>query len=74
MNIAAVNLSRWLRQERAGDTRENGPLVEVSVAALGNRSPSELSVQIHLSGGVRLEVAPGTDCAWLGRLLNTLTP
>ncbi len=69
------NLSRWLRKERAGNaaaSREDGPLVEIPLATLGDGSAGAQPVMIHLPGGVRLEVAPGTDTAWLGRLLGGL--
>jgi hypothetical protein len=73
--MPAANLSRWVRRERKGKTgrtnAEEGPLVELSLPDSANRPGA---VAIHVPGGLRLEVLPGTDLAWLGRLLESLRP
>lgn len=76
-NMCAANLSRWLRQQEAGHraaSLADGPLVEVPMAALGDGTRQSHPVKFYLPGGVQLEVAAGTDTAWLGQLLHTLAP
>jgi transposase-like protein len=75
--MSAVNLSRWLRlapKGRKPAPRREGALVEVPVAAVGSAPCGAEAVKIHLASGVKLEVTPGTDCAWVGQLVGSLQP
>jgi|ERR1019366_1630967 hypothetical protein len=76
-NMPPGNLSRWLRRHGAGNAatnREDGPLVEIPLAALGEATLGNCPVRLYLPSGVKLEIAAGTNTAWLGQLLNTLLP
>ena len=75
--MSAVNLSRWLRlapKGRKRAPRREGALVEVPIAAVGSGAFGAEAVKIHLASGMRLEVTPGTDCAWVGQLVGSLQP
>jgi transposase-like protein len=75
--MSAVNLSRWLRlapKGRRTAPRREGALVEVPVAGVGGGAFGAEPVKIQLASGVRLEVTPGTDCAWVGQLVGSLQP
>ncbi len=76
--MSAVNLSRWVRLAAAKvhkpAPRREGALVEVPVAAVGSGVFGAEAVKIHLASGMRLEVTPGTDCAWVGQLVGSLQP
>jgi len=44
------------------------------MAALGESTLRSAAVTLSLPSGVKLEIAAGTNTAWLGQLLNTLLP
>lgn len=69
--LCQSSLSRWLRQRRVGceARRQGGSLVEVRVAPA---PASAASVKVCLPGGVTMEVASGTDAAWLAGVLHAL--
>ena len=76
-NMPPGNLSRWLRRHGAGNHAQNledGPQVEIPMAALGESTLRSAAVTLSLPSGVKLEIAAGTNTAWLGQLLNTLLP
>lgn len=69
--LCQSSLSRWLRQSRAvtRGLHPQGSLVEVRVAPA---PASAASVKVCLPGGVTMEVASGTDAAWLAGVLCAL--
>ncbi len=71
--LCQSSLSRWLRQRRAGsdERRQEGSLVEVRVAPRPAAAPPA-SVKVCLPGGVTMEVASGTEAAWLAGVLRAL--
>jgi len=71
--LCQSSLSRWLRQRRAATQvrHHEGSLVEVRVAPVAD---SAASVKVRLPGGVTMEVASGTDAAWLAGVLRALQP
>jgi transposase-like protein len=70
--IAYATLSLWLRQSEPAPASDVGELVEVAMATPSGTAESAVSV--HLSGGARLEIAPGTDPMWLAQLVRALAP
>lgn len=73
--LCQSSLSRWLRQSRtaAHGRRHEGSLVEVRVAPAPVME-SVANVKVRLPGGVTMEVASGTDAAWLAGVLRALQP
>jgi transposase-like protein len=71
--LPPATLALWLRQPTTVEAGEEADLVEVArqvVAELVSAPASMVSVQ--LSGGARLEIAPGTDRAWVAQLMRAL--
>lgn len=70
--LCQSSLSRWLRQRRTGTDarRSEGSLVEVRVVPAPTAAAA--SVRVSLPGGVTMEVASGTDAAWLAGVLHAL--
>lgn len=66
--VCQSSLSRWLREIRAEEEPREGSLVEVRVA------PAAAAARVCLAGGVTMEVASGTDAAWLASVLRALQP
>jgi transposase-like protein len=66
--VHPATLSGWQRQAVARDeaTGQGPSFAEVCVA----RSAASAAAIIHLPGGARLEVPPGTSPAWLGAVLT----
>jgi hypothetical protein len=69
-DIAYATLSLWIRQSAVS---EAGELIEVPAAILGSAF-NAAAMHVHLPYGVRLEVVPGTDPAWLAQLLRAVSP
>lgn len=75
--LCQSSLSRWLRQMRTASTgqRPEGALVEVRMAPRRAAvTDSTASVKVRLPGGVTMEVASGTDAAWVAGVLRALQP
>lgn len=70
--VCQSSLSRWLRQRRdgTGERRPAGSLVEVRVAPPPPLAAA--SVKVCLPSGITMEVASGTDAAWLAGVLHAL--
>ncbi len=74
--LSPATLSLWLRQQQTPVPSAEESLVElprglVNAAAAGAMTTTA-GVTMQLAGGVRLEIAAGTDAAWLGQLLPML--
>ena len=74
--LCASSLWRWRAGERrAGRTAgSGGELVEIPMLALRAPEAAAVAVRMQIAGGARLEVAVGTDPAWIGALVRALTP
>lgn len=68
-DLSPATLSWWLRKPQAAEATE-GEFVEVPVPT--PRAASNTAVTMHLSSGARLEIATGTDVAWLAQLLRAV--
>jgi len=74
-DLSPSTLALWLRPPPALQASDDGELVEVPrqvVAELASANASAVTMQ--LPGGVRLEIAPGTDPAWLAQLVRAFAP
>ena len=78
-DLPESTVSLWRRQQREAsqETTEAGEFVEVALPAapVSNAADSEAespAVVIRLPGERVVEVAAGTDVAWLSTLLDTL--
>jgi hypothetical protein len=69
-------MSLWRKQMRSGpvDASHTGEFVEVALATepMPATAVCIAPVVVHLAAGLCLEVAPGTDIAWLAELVRTL--
>lgn len=68
--VCQSSLSRWLREIRAEEEPREGSFVEVRVAP----APAAAGARVCLPSGVTMEVASGTDAAWLASVLRALQP
>lgn len=71
-DLRAATLSLWRAQRRKWG--EDSALVEIPVAAPSAPSMHATVVTMQLASGARLEIAAGTDPAWLGALVRALVP
>ena len=51
-----------------------GGLVEILMLAAHAQYVQTAAVRMELAGGTRLEIATGTDTAWLAALVRALVP
>ena len=74
--VSPSSLWRWLARAResGGKESDGGELVEIPMLALGAVNAPSAAVRMELAGGTRLEIASGTDAAWLAALVRALTP
>ena len=80
MGLSPATFSLWCRQSRSSGSESAEPageptFAEVLVAEPTAGASTPLTappVVIHLGGGMRIEVAVGTDPSWLASLLKTL--
>lgn len=74
--LCRSSLWRWLAQRRR-EQRGSGALVEISSRAQQRPAATEMSglatVRVELMSGARLEIAAGTDPAWLAALVQALS-
>jgi transposase-like protein len=70
--VALSTLTYWRRREREESKQPGASFVEVPQVGGMVRASAEAAVVIELPGGVRLEVAAGTDAQWLSGLLRAL--
>jgi transposase-like protein len=75
-DLSPSSLWRWLARERRNGQQASGAgeLVEIAMAPLRGPEPGVAAVTMQIAGGARLEVAAGTDPAWIGALVRALTP
>jgi transposase-like protein len=75
-NLCPSSLWRWLARERRNGQQDSsaGELVEIPMAALRPPESAVAAVRMQIAGGACLEVAAGTDPAWIGALVRALTP
>ncbi len=69
-DLSPATLSFWLRQQQEPAVSEESALVEIPQQILA--SVGGTAVTAHLPGGVRLQIAAGTDPAWLAQLVQAL--
>ena len=74
-DLPPATLSLWRSQQSGGATGA-GPdgIVEIPAAAVEAHVNATAAVTMQLPGGVRLEIAAGTDPLWLARLARALVP
>jgi hypothetical protein len=75
-DVSPSSLWRWLSQARREEPEDGntGGLVEIPMLSLRTPDTHAGGVTMHLTGGARLEILAGTDTAWLGALVQALTP
>jgi hypothetical protein len=69
--ISKTTLSLWLRRERLSRGAQTA-LVELPANIVSRVAAAGGAVKMHLAGGARVEIEPGTDPAWLGQWLPLL--
>jgi transposase-like protein len=75
-DVSPSSLWRWLARAREPGCKESegGGLVEIPMLALATPNAPSAAVRMELAGGTRLEIATGTDTAWLAALVRALVP
>jgi transposase-like protein len=69
--LSKTTLSYWLRRERTSQ-RAQSALVELPASIVSTVAAAGGAVKMHLAGGARVEIEPGTDPLWLGQWLPLL--
>lgn len=69
--LSKTTLSYWLRRERRSRGAE-ASLVELPASIVSTVASTGGAVKMHLAGGARIEIEPGTDPQWLGQWLPLL--
>lgn len=79
LGLAETTFAVWRKQARGPASVENltftevpQPMVEAALAANAAATVPPGAVTIHLANGTRLDVAAGTDPAWLAQLATAL--
>jgi len=71
--VALSTLQYWRRRARDTDREPTPSFVEIPpVTGVARALSGEATVLIELPGGVRLEVAAGTDAQWLCGLVRAM--
>jgi transposase-like protein len=75
-DVSTSSLWRWLARAREPDREDGnaGGIVEIPLLSQRASDAHTAAVTIQLADGARLEIVAGTDTAWLGALVRTLTP
>lgn len=71
--VCPSSLWRWLARTRREESNA-GRLVEIPMLAAHAQYVQTAAVRMELAGGTRLEIATGTDTAWLASLVRALAP
>jgi transposase-like protein len=72
--VCASSLWRWLARRGREESSGGGGLVEIPMMAMQAQDLGAAAVRMELAGGTRLEIATGTDTAWLAALVRALLP
>lgn len=72
-DVSPSSLWRWLARMRREESNAGG-LVEIPMMAIQAQGMQTAAVRMDLARGTRLEIATGTDTAWLAALVRALVP
>ncbi len=72
-DVSPSSLWRWLARMRREESNAGG-MVEIPMMAMRAQDAQTAAVKVDLVGGTRLEIATGTDTAWLAALVRALVP